>query len=252
MLARLHRICLPILLAATFCVASAQTEEEDMNFAVGAMGVQISRLLAGDLTDRSSEFPKNPYGDVTKGIYGFVRKSVARTTDIDVKLQKTELMKVAGLEWLSSPKAAIREIAKMSALYGEAKRAHLADRKAIAKLMLDSADDTPLMATFKAGMRNGYEQTSRNDASIANYNAFLIFLSTLEDVYYHIDHNRSDIEVVSGPLLIFKTELNNISFEQKLNRMEKAAEIIEKLANITEARQKEIIKGLKGYGSGSG
>ncbi len=242
MLAKLARI--PLLLIFSACLAMAQDEEEDMAYAVGVMGMKVAQVVEGDFTDRSADFPKNPYGDLTKGIYQFIRRATLRNFDTEIRLDKTQIMKVASLEWSNSPKAAIRELAKASAIYSNAKLAFRADVNKLWKLMDHADEDTPNMRNFKAGMKVGFQRTVGGQMDM--FTPSLIFLSRLEDIYHHIDQNKADIMATMGPLVFFKTESNNLAFEQKIEAMGKAAEIVERLYEGAIKNQEDAVKRMRG------
>lgn len=227
MLTKPIRIAALILLITVLANLSwAQTEEEDMNFAVGHMGLQLSRLLEGDTKDRSETFPKNPYGDIVKGMYQFVRAERIRVAQLEDRADFFDIEKVSGLEWTSSPKAALRLISKVSSVYGAAKVAQVKEIRKAMKLGEDTPSDSPMLASFKAGFRTSFNQKFEKTGS-DSFTPFLIFLSRLEEVYHQIDQNKADLVAVAGPLAVFKSDRNNLIFEQKLSSMLEAARKLE-------------------------
>lgn len=222
-----------------------------MNFAVGVMGVKVSQLVQGDSTDRSNEFPKGPVGDVTKQLYQFVRQQRIRVLQLDAQLTASDIMMVAGLEWTSSPKAALRQIAKASSIYGGAKVVQVAEFKKFIRALENNPNDSPLMQTFKTGMRDGFGRRF-DGGRLDSFTPFLIFLARLEDIYHHIDQNVKDVEISAGPLVVFKTEDNNLIYQQRLETMGKAAEAVAVLSSMMSKEQEDVLRRLKGLGSGSG
>lgn len=251
MLPKLYRFATLIVLAASACLSWAQTEEEDMNFAVGHMGMQISRLLQGDTKDRSATFPKGPYGDIAKGMYQFVRAERIRVAQLDGRADLADIEKVSGLEWTSSPKAALRLISKISSIYGSAKIAQVKEIEKAKKLGEDNPSDSPMLANFKAGFRSSFNQKFEKAGS-DSFTPFLIFMSRLEEVYHQIDQNKMDVAAIDGPLVIFKSDRNNLIYDQKLSAMFDAARKLESQYADQVRKLDDAMNKLKEFGKGTG
>lgn len=251
MLPKLYRFATLLVLAASACLSLAQTEEEDMNFAVAHMGMQVARLVEGDETDRSASFPKGPYGDITKALYGFVRAERIRVLQLEFRTDLTDLVKVASLEWTHSPKAALREIGKNNVRYGAAKIAQLKGLEKLLKLISPDTSDSQLMGGFKTGMRDGFSKRFPKTGK-DSYTPYLIFLSKLEEIYQHLDQNRADILFAEGPFVVFKTESNNLVYSQKAKAMGEAAEKIQGLVISSTKDQEDALKRMRGLGGSNG
>lgn len=235
-----------LLLMATALGMAQTTEEEDMNFAIGTFGLRMQQIARGDYSDRSGEFPKNAYGEILKGMYGIARRTTLRSLDADAQLSRTQIMVVAGLEWTHSPKAALRELAKATRIFSQAKVAQQKDLKVGESLFQAGDQDTDSMRLFKTGLRSGFETRLKAGEGKDYYTAFLILLSTLEDLYQHLDTHRKQLSVLGAGLVYFEDPQLDLAYEQKVVAVEKAALSVQKVVAEQNRRFIDGIRQMKG------
>ncbi len=251
MVSKLVRVLTIAIAMIPICFAYAQTEEEDMNFAVAHMGLQLSRLVQGDTTDRSETFPRGSFGEVTKNVYRFVRTERMRVSQLDERRDPEKIEIIASLGWTSSPKAAIRNIQRASLVYGRAKIAQKKAFEEFSKRMERQSSDSLMVAEFKRGVLISFQERMIG-GELDTYTPYLIFLAKLEEVYHLIDQNRGDIELTVGPYVVFKSEPLNIAYQQKVDSMSKVAQGISEMSDTRQQELQESLKKMKNAGRVNG
>jgi hypothetical protein len=242
---RLKSLFVGFVLAIASLGVAQDTEMEDMSFAIGMLGLKVQQLRQGDLTDRSKDFPKNSYGEVAREMYGIARRTTIRSMETEMRMAQTHIIEVAGLEWAHSPKAALRQIAKATEICSQAKVGHRKEMVATEALFQPSDRDTSGMRDFKAGLRSGLMRSAKEVGGRDYYTLFLILLSKLEDVYRHIDMNRKHLSPAMGPLVFFGDKALDLTMDQRMKAVDKAADDLDKA--LTQ-QAKRLSEGMKQVG----